>query len=173
MRSNLVSVITFVLLLSCIALGVLLTISRSQHLEQQTQANAEIRQLRNELEQVRQDEIKLKRFALQQMRETLNDPAQLSVLGFAASQLATDLIRHYPQDTYLWFVLLKTKVLYDGISLNNAKKILGEPTKFTTEPAYEKPPYYEWHSDTTKLAADVVDGQLKFWRQTTTTVGGY
>ncbi len=173
MRSNLVSVITFVLLLSCIALGALLTISRSQHLEQQAKADAEIRQLRAELEQVRQDEIKLKRFALQQMRETLNDPAQLSVLGFNASQLATDLMPHYRNDTYLWWVLLKTKVLYDGISLNDAKKILGEPTKFTTEPAYEKPPYYEWHSGNSKLAADVVEGQFKFWRQTTTAIGGY
>jgi cell division protein FtsL len=167
------SIATFFLLVTCLVLSVLLMVVQSNHHARQRTLELEIHELREQLEQMREEEIKLKMFALQQMRTALTDRNQLPIWSSTGGKLASELLPHYPMDEYLWWVLLTTKVLADGIELEEAKRILGEPTKFTTDPAYGKPPYYEWHGSGKKLAADFVDGRFKFWRLQTTAIGGY
>lgn len=168
------SLLNFILCAVCCVLAVLLWITQANHRSLQLSSQQEIQQLRQELEQKRQDELKLKLFTLKQLSSVLNDPNTLPMYGFMAAEMAVELAPHNRNDAYIWWVLLKTNVLTDGIPLAEAKKILGEPQKFTTEPAYGKPPYYEWHAGKDKLSADLVDGKFQFWRTgNVDSIGGY
>ncbi|MBL8891811.1 MAG: hypothetical protein JNL67_17655 [Planctomycetaceae bacterium] len=168
------SLLNFCLCAVCCILAALLWGIQANHRSQQRKSEQEIQQLHRLLEEKRQDELKLKLFTLKQLSNVLNDPGGVQKFGAMAKEMVLDLAPHYRHDPYLWWVLLKTNVLADGISLDDAKKILGEPQKFTTEPAFGKPPYYEWHGGEEKITADLVEGKFQFWRTGRIgSIGGY
>ena len=132
----------------------------------------ENRRLRRQLEE-RTKKCGLVEFALlREMKDHLTTPAaagEFSRHGIA-KEVAIDLAPSRPNDNYIWWVLIQTGALHDGIHVDDAIALLGTPmSPPSAKPgeASESSRFLEWYDAAEKkplrLRAKIEDDRLSGW----------
>jgi hypothetical protein len=101
------------------------------------------------------------RALLIQMKDVLNQPPSPFSRHGIAKEVAQRIAIEYPNDHYIWWVLIKTDALYDGIPVDSALGMLGPPAD------QSDPQFMVWYDatdrDPLKLRASVNSGKLEKW----------